>query len=87
MAKLTEEELKQAIGATKATLHNMQLIGDMAIQLRAARANVMALEKRIEDLQSTHDSLNGEALALDKAFRAKYGDYTSINFETGEIVK
>lgn len=86
MANLTKEELTKAIGATQATIHNLQLIGDMAIQLRAARANVMAIEKRYEELQSAHDSLNGEALALDKEFREKYGEYKSINFQTGEII-
>jgi hypothetical protein len=87
MTKLTEEELKEVIGAAQATIHNMQLIGDMDIQLRAARANIMALENRKEEMLSRHDSLNGEALALDKSIREKYGDYKSINFETGEIAQ
>lgn len=81
---ITEQELAEMQRIGNASSRNMQLLGDLHLQLRTAKVTVMAIEDRIKDVEAEHDGLNEDAKALNKLLLEKYGK-VNVNLQTGEI--
>lgn len=81
---ITEQELAEMQRIGQASSRNMQQLGDLHLQLRAAKATVMSIENRVKEVEVESDSLNEDAKALNKLLLEKYGK-VNVNLQTGEI--
>lgn len=81
---ITEQELAEMQRIGQASSRNMQQLGDLHLQLRAAKATVSSIENRIKEVEVESDSLNEDAKNLNKVLLEKYGK-VNVNLQTGEI--